>query len=69
MTDQSDAFDSGKAERIYREAVAHLSRLARKAAERLPTLVRKQRGGIPTARLPDRRLDGVFALKYVPRRS
>ena len=65
MTDQNDAFDSGKAERIYREAVAHLTRLAHKAVERLPTLVRRQRGGIPTARLPDRRLDGVFALKLI----
>ena len=65
MTDQNDAFDSGKAERIYREAVAHLTRLAHKAVERLPTLVRRQRGGIPTARLPDRRLDGMFALKLI----
>ena len=65
MTDQNDAFDSGKAERIYREAVAHLARLARKAAERLPTLVHEQRGAIPTFRLPDRCLDGVFALKLI----
>ena len=56
MTDQNDAFDSGKAERIYREAVAHLARLARKAAERLPTLgpqaARWHTDGPPTRQAP-----------------
>jgi len=65
MTDQNDVFDRGDAERIYREAVAHLTRLARKGAERLPTLVHEQRGAIPTVRLRDRCLDGVFALKLI----
>ena len=65
MTDQNDASDSGNAESIYREAAAHLTRLARKAAERVPTLVHEQRGAIPTVRLRDRCMDGVFALKLI----
>ena len=65
MTDQNDAIDGGKAEDIHREAVDHLVCLAAKAAERLPALVHERRGTIPTTRLPDRCLDGVFALKLI----
>ena len=65
MAGQTGTFPSEEAERLYRESVAHLGRLATKATERIPELVTEQRCDIVTHRLPDRNLDAVYALKLI----
>lgn len=65
MADHNNHSAAEEAERLYRETLAQLERLATKAMERIPSLVTEQRCDIVTNRLPDRNLDTVFALKLI----
>lgn len=56
---------SEETDRVFREAAAHMERLARIAVDRLPELVEESRGGLPAHRFPENGVDEMFALKLV----
>lgn len=66
VTIESDkTIPSEQTERVFREAVAHMERLAEMAVDRLPELVDESRGGLPTHRFASHGVDEMFALKLV----